>query len=139
MKVNPYLSFDGNCAEAMAFYRDCLGGGGTLNVKLHRDSPSSKDVGPEMQDRVMHAHLETDGVVIMASDIPSAHYTVPSPMVQVALSVETDESAEEIFAKLSEGATVFMPIQQTFWANRFGMLKDRFGVPWMVSSEQLPA
>ena len=138
MRVNPYLSFDGNCAEAMEFYKECLGGG-TLHVKLHRDSPTSRDVEPEMQDKVMHAHLESDGAVIMASDIPSAHYTVPSPMVQVALGVETDGRAEEVFAKLSEGATVFMPLQQTFWTSRFGMLRDRFGVPWMVSSEQMPS
>ncbi len=140
MKCNPYLSFDGNCAEAMSFYQRCLGGGGgSLNIKLHGDSPMSEATPPEMLGKVLHAHLEIGDVVLMASDIPSEHYTVPSPMVQISLLLPTDEEAETIFAALAEGATIFMPIQQTFWATRFGMLKDKFGVPWMVSSETMPA
>ncbi len=138
MTVNPYLSFNGDCAEALGFYKECLGGG-TLTVKLHRDSPTAERAVPEMLDKVMHAHLAVDGLTIMGADIPGAHYTVPTPMVQLHLTVATDEGAEEIFAALSQDATVFMPIQQTFWASRFGMLKDRYGVPWMVSCDQFPS
>ena len=138
MKANCYLSFNGNCAEAMKFYEKCLGGG-TLNIRLNRDLPSAADVAPEMQDKVMHAHLDADGVVLMASDVPGAQYTTPTPMVQVHIEAGTDGRAEEIFTALAEGATVFMPIQQTFWSSRFGMLKDKFGVPWMISSGQSPS
>ena len=113
--------------------------GGTLNIKLHGDSPMDETTPPEMLGKVLHAHLEIGDLVLMASDIPSQHYTTPSPMVQVMLLLPTAEEAETIFAALSEDATVFMPIQQTAWATRFGMLKDKFGVPWMVSSETMPA
>jgi PhnB protein len=138
MKANPFLSFNGNCAEAMAFYRSSLGGG-TLHLKIHRDSPMAAQAVPEMLDKVMHAHLESNGVTLMAADIPSEHYTVPTPMVQVHLEIESDARAEEVFAALSEGATIFMPLQQTFWTSRFGMLKDKYGVPWMISSAQFPS
>ena len=133
--MQPYLSFNGSCAEAMSFYRKCFGGG-ELNAMLNRDSPMCDRSGPVMQDIVMHTQLQAGGIVIMASDVSSDHYTLPSPTMQVALSVPTAERAAEVFAALSDGAHVTMPIQPTFWTKAFGMLQDKFGVPWMVNSDE---
>lgn len=134
MRVIPYLNFDGQCAEAFRFYERVLGG--TIEAMMtHGDSPIAGDVPSEWHDRIMHARLVVRGQVLMGSDSPPGHHHTPQGM-SVSLHVDDPADAERIFHALAEDGTVTMPIQRTFWAERFGMLVDRFGTPWMVNCEQ---
>jgi len=133
MRVNPYLNFNGDCAAAFEFYARCLGG--TIEAMMtHRGSPMEAQTPPERLDKVMHARLVVDGDVLMGSDAPPEHFEKPQGF-SVTLNVDDPTKAERVFAALAEGGEVRMPIQQTFWAQRFGMLVDPFGIPWMVNCE----
>ena len=134
MRLNPYLSFDGTCAEAFAFYERCFGS--KVGMTMHyRDSPMAAQTPPDFLDKIMHTRLDIGGVWLMGSDAPPGRYT-PASGVTVSVSVDDRAEAERVFAALSEGGTVTMPIQETFWAQRFGMATDRFGTPWMVNCER---
>lgn len=133
MRMTPYLNFPGTCAEAFRFYARVLGG--KLEMQTHGESPFADQVEPEWRDLVLHARLEVGDAVLMGSDMPPDQTAQPQGLY-IALIVETAEDAERIFAEFSEDGSVTMPLQQAFWAARFGMLVDRFGTPWMVSTEQ---
>ena len=138
MQLNPYLNFGGRCAEAFAFYEQHLGARSN-GVMLFRDGPAATQVGPGMQDKVMHASLLFGDVELMGTDgdgceAPRAAITG----MHVVLSVDTPEEAERLYAVLEEGGTVEMPMAETFWARRFGMVVDRFGVPWMINCNRTP-
>lgn len=134
MKVAPYLFFDGRCEAAFRFYAECLGAEITA-MMLHRGSPAEGHVPAEWLDKIMHARLELGDLVLMASDAPPGRQSQPGGFA-VALSVAEPAEAERIFRALVEGGTVRMPMEETFWALRFGMLVDRFGIPWMVSCDR---
>lgn len=130
MKLSTYLFFDGNCREAFASYERILGG--TLTVMPYEGSPAEVPAG--WGQKVMHACLDFgDGQMLMASDAPPEQSGGPMRSVSVSVGVEDNAEAERIFAALGEGGTITMPIGETFWAERFGMLVDRFGTSWMVS------
>ncbi len=134
MQLNPYLTFNGQCAAAFKFYERCLGG--KIEAMLtHGESPMAEQVPPEGRDRIMHARLIVGDKVLMGSDAPPEHYEEPKGF-SVTLGVDDPADAERIFHALAENGTVRMPLQQTFWAVRFGMLVDQFGIPWMVNCEQ---
>jgi PhnB protein len=141
MRVDPYLIFDGQCEAAFTFYKQCLGG--TI-AAMHRyadapagwdDQPGCEAVPSEFGNRIMHACLILDGQTLMASDTvpPFPHEGIKG--CSVSLNVDSIAEAERIFAALSDGGTVQMPLGKTFWAARFGMCTDRFGVPWMINCE----
>ena len=137
MKINPYLNFNGNCAEAFKFYVEVLHGK-DLRIMTFRDMPPGQNMPPLPEadkDKVMHARFTAGNTTIMGSDPPGTYYSKPSGFA-VSIVVDTPEEAERIFAALSDGATIGMPIAETFWARRFGMLTDRFGTPWMVNCEK---
>jgi PhnB protein len=136
MDVNPYLSFNGQCEAAFKFYEKCLGGSG-LSFHKYGGSPMSEQVPAEWQDKVMHATLLFGNTALMGSDAPP-NYFRPAQGFSISLNVEKPEDADRVFAALAEGANIQMPIQQTFWTTRFGMLIDRFGIPWMVNCNQQP-
>jgi PhnB protein len=126
--LNPYLAFNGNCREAMTFYKEALNG--ELNIQTFGESPL--DVPPEHKDKVMHATLTFGDAILMASDgMPGQEVTFGN---SVALSIAALEEAEgeKIFNNLSEGGTVTMPWEKTFWDAKFGMCTDKFGIDWMV-------
>jgi PhnB protein len=134
MEINPYLSFDGWCAEAFNFYASVLGGT-ILTLMPYGGSPMANAVSEGWQDKVMHARLKVANQIIMGSDSMPGQYEPPrgySPSISVADAAE----AERIFPALAEGGTVHMALQATFWAVRFGVLQDRFGIAWMVNCEQ---
>ena len=133
MRMTPYLNFDGQCAEAFRFYERVLGG--TLEVQTHGDSPIAEHVPPEWHDRILHARLVVGDAVLMGSDTPPNEEAKPQGMA-VSLQVRDAAEADRIFAALVEGGSVTMPLEKTFWAERFGMLVDRFGIPWMVGTER---
>lgn len=135
MQVNPYLHFNGQCAEAFRFYEQVLGGRIEAMMK-HGDSPMAEQVPPAWHDKIIHARLVMGDQVLMASDSPPEYYEKPQGLY-VSLNVEKPSDAERIFTALAENGTVKMPFAKTFWAaGGFGMLVDRFGTPWMVNCEQ---
>jgi PhnB protein len=134
MQINPYLNFNGNCVEAMRFYAEILGGK-DLRIMTFRDSPMAERMAESEKDMVMHARFTAGGFTIMASDSPGGRYNKPQGYA-VCIGVDTVEEAERIFEALSKGGNVGMPIAETFWAKRFGMVTDRFGTPWLVNCEK---
>jgi len=134
LQVNPYLLFSGNCAEALQFYEDILGGK-IVSLITHRETPMAGHVSPEWQDKVIHARMTIGDTILMASDAPPEYYHTPGGF-SVSLLVDSAEEAERVFAALSDGGEVRMPISETFWAVRFGMCTDKFGIPWMVNFQK---
>ncbi len=133
MKVNIYLYFPGSCEEAFTFYQSVLGG---EILAMHRfaGSPGEGMVPKEWGDKIMHVDMEVAGVHLMGSDLAPDHFVKPQGY-NVSLQIEEPEEAERAFAALSEGGQVTMALEQTFWARRFGILTDRFGINWMVNCE----
>ena len=134
MQLNPYLSFNGNCTAAFRFYEKVLRG--TIPMMMtYGESPMKDQTPPESRDKVMHTRLIAGDAVIMGSDAPPGRYQ-KAQGITVALGVNSAEEAERIFHALAENGTVTMPIAETFWAVRFGMLTDQFGTPWMINCEK---
>jgi PhnB protein len=134
MKLNPYLSFNGNCATAFRFYEKVLGGTIPMTMK-YGETPMKDQTPADFRDKVAHTRLIKGDAVLMGSDAPPGRYE-PSKGITVALAVDTADEAERIFHGLAEKGTVQMPIAETFWAVRFGMLTDQFGIPWMINCEK---
>lgn len=141
MRIDPYLIFDDQCEAAFKFYEQCLGGSIEAMMRF-ADAPKGADgeagCGPipaDCADRIMHASLLVDGQRLMASDsLPSfPHEGIKG--CSVSINVDAIADAERIFAALADQGTIQMPLGQTFWAARFGMCTDRFGVPWMINCE----
>ena len=126
--IQAYLTFNGNCREAMEFYTKALGG--ELNLVTYGEAPGAPPA--EGAERIMHARLTGGSALLMASDMPPGRNMVQGDNVQLSIACENREEEERIFAGLSEGATILMPLQDTFWGSHFGMLTDRFGVRWML-------
>jgi len=134
MQVNPYLSFNGQCEAAFKFYEQCLGG--KIEFLLtYGESPMADKTPPESQKAILHASLSVGSQILMGCDTPPDRYEQPKGL-WVSLGVKDPAEAERIYAALSENGQVFMPIQETFWAQRFGMAIDRFGIPWMINCEK---
>lgn len=134
MQLNPYLLFNGQCEEAFKFYAQCLGG--KIEVMLpHAGTPAEKHAPAEWRDKIMHATLSVDGHLLMGADAPPQHFEQPKGF-SVSLHLKDPVAAERIFNALVEQGTVKMPFQETFWAQRFGMLVDRFGIPWIINCEK---
>ncbi|HEV7586674.1 MAG TPA: VOC family protein [Longimicrobium sp.] len=134
MRINPYLNFNGTCAEAFRFYEQVLGGKITF-MQTHGESPMRDQTPPDWHDAVMHVTLEVDGQMLMGSDAPGEYYEKPQGF-SVSVHPEDAEGAERIFNALAEGGQVRMPLEKTFWAARFGMLVDRYGTPWIINCEK---
>ncbi|HSH40810.1 MAG TPA: VOC family protein [Arenicellales bacterium] len=132
MQMHTYLNFDGNCREAMEFYRDHLGGEITA-MMTWGEAPFADEVPPESRDRIMHACFQLGGHMLMGTDATSQHPYRGITGSSVVLEAPDAETAERLFQSLSDGGRVDMPMDETFWAHRFGMLVDRFGVPWMIN------
>ena len=128
MKLNTYVNFDGKCREAFGFYEKHLGGKIGM-IMTHGESPDQSRVQPEWRDAVLHAVISIGGTELMGADIPNAQ---PMRSAYLTLNVESDSEAERVFKALSENGEVFMPVQETFFATRFGQLRDRFGMNWMI-------
>lgn len=133
MKLNPYLSFNDECEAAFKFYEQCLGGK-IDSMMTYGDSPMAEQTPPEKLDKIMHAQLMVGDVALMGSDAPPQFFEKPQGF-HVSLVFTDPKEAEGVFNALAENGTVQMPIQETFWASRFGMLVDRFGTPWMINCD----
>jgi PhnB protein len=131
-QLDVYLTFNGNCADAMRFYER------TLNGKLemlmtHAESPMAAQAPPGSADRIMHARLVIDGRVLMASDSMAGQPYEGMKGFSLSLIYPTVADAQRVFDALAKGGQVHMPLQKMFWAEAFGMLVDRFGTPWMIN------
>jgi PhnB protein len=133
MQFTPYLNFNGDCEAAFRFYERVLGGK-IEAMTTHGESPIADQVPQAWHQRILHARLVVGDAVLMASDSPPEHYEKPSGLF-VSIGVDDPAEADRIFYALAENGTVTMPIEKTFWAARFGMLVDRFGIPWMINCD----
>ena len=131
MQVNTYLNFNGNCEAAFKFYAESLDGKIDAMVP-HEGTPAGAHVSSEWIKKILHASMTVGGTVLMGSDAPDDRYQKPQGF-SVSLQTKTPEEAERAFQALARGGSVRMPIQETFFATRFGMLVDQFGVPWMIN------
>ena len=132
MKLTTYVNFPGSCAEAFRYYEQHLGG--TIGMLMtHGQSPDQSRVTPELKNAVLHARITIASTELMGADIPSAQ---PMRSAYLSLLVDSDAEAERMFAALADGGEVFMKIQETFFASRFGQLRDRFGINWMILHER---
>jgi PhnB protein len=134
MKLNPHLSFGGQCEAAFQFYERCLGGK-ILTMLTYGNSPMAEQVPPEWRGKILHATLTVGDNVLVGADVLPEQYEPPKGF-QVLLGMDDPVEAERIFQALAENGTVQMPLQKTFWAVRFGVLVDQFGVPWEINCEQ---
>lgn len=135
MKLYIYLNFGGNCRQALSFYEQHLGGKIT-GMMTFGDMPGGTPPGAPAQpkDGIMHARMSLGQTEIMASDAPAERYQ-PMRSAYLSLNVDSTEEAERIYAALADGAEIFMPLASTFFSPRFAMLRDRFGVSWMINTE----
>lgn len=139
MQINPYLSFNGNCRTAFDYYVKNLGATMVMCM-TYADAPpqaAGQDGGCPMapSDKIMHARIQLGGGILMGSDSPPERFQPPAG-VFVSVNTEDPAEAERIYQGLSDKAEIFMPLGETFWAKKFAMLKDQFGVSWMINCEK---
>ena len=132
MKLDVYLNYAGNCQEAFKFYEANLAGKITMML-THEQQPGGAQVPPEWKNGILHARIEIGGSTLMGADIPNAE---PMRSAYLTLRLDTAKEAERVYNLLSEGGQVFMKMEQTFFASRFAMLRDRFGTSWMLLCEK---
>jgi PhnB protein len=131
MQLNTYLNFNGQCEAAFKFYERCLG----ANIKSmapFESTPSAEHVPADWRKKIMHAEIAVGNQTLMGSDAMPDQYQKPQGF-SVSLHIDKPAEADRIFESLAENGKIQMPIQPTFWAARFGMLVDQFGIPWIIN------
>ena len=128
MVLNTYVNYGGNCEQAFTFYQQQLGGTITMLMR-HGELPRGRVPREDWKDKVLHARLQLGGTELFGADIPDAQ---PMRSAYLSLTLANVEEAERVYALLSEGGEIFMPMADTFFARRFSMLRDRFGTSWML-------
>jgi len=128
MQLHIYLNYGGNCAQAFRFYEQHLGGRITM-MMTHGENPGPTQVPPEWKDAVLHARMDLGGTELLGADIPKCE---PMRSAYLSLALDSSEEAERVYALLSDKGQIFMPMQETFFASRFAMLRDKFGTSWML-------
>jgi len=132
-----YLSFNGECEAAFRFYEKGLGGKIPMKMR-YADAPPEVPRTPETARRIMHVRLQVGDRLLMGADAPPQFFSKPQGF-SVSIMIDDPAEADRIFAQLGDAGKIMMPIAPTFWAQRFGMLIDKFGIPWMVNCEHPPA
>jgi PhnB protein len=130
MKLNAYLNYGGNCKQAFQFYEKHLGGK-ILMMMTHGEQPGPANVPAEWKDAILHARMTVGDTDIMASDVPPDRFQ-PMRSAYLSLTLDSIEEAERTYKLLSDGGEIFMPMEETFYAFRFAMLRDKFGTLWML-------
>jgi PhnB protein len=134
MQLNAHVAFNGNCEEAFKFYEQHLGG--KIAVLMRYEGTPAVGMAPaDWTNKIIHGRIAVGGALLMGADAPPGRYEAPKG-ITISLSATSDADAERVFGALSEKGTVSMPIQETFFATRFGTLVDKFGVPWMIVCEK---
>ncbi|MBC5774662.1 VOC family protein [Pontibacter sp. KCTC 32443] len=130
MDIRSYLTFNGNCREAMSFYQQCLGG--ELYFQTVGDSPFAEKLPPRMKDCIMHSTLTKDSVVLMASDMVGEHALIRGNSVSMMLSCNSEDEIRACYEKLSKGGKQTHVLEYTFWGALFGDLRDKYGNQWLL-------
>jgi PhnB protein len=133
MQMHPYLSFNGQCEAAFKFYEQCLGAR-VGAIFRYAGTPMADQVPAGWQDKVMHASLTVGEQVLMGGDVAPDRYEAPKGF-SLSLQVTSTTEAERIFHELGKDGRVAVPLEKTFWAARFGVVVDRFGIPWLINCE----
>jgi len=131
MKLDVYINYKGNCRQAFHFYEQHLGGKIIL-MTTFGETANQSNVTKERKNDILHARIEIGGAVVMGADIPDAE---PMRSAYLTLRLDSPQEAENIYKLLSDGGEIFMKMEQTFFASRFAMLRDRFGTSWMLLCE----
>jgi PhnB protein len=130
MRLNTFLNYGGNCEQAFRFYERHLGGKITMLMR-RSEQPDQPVTWPGWERSVQYAFMEIGETQLMASDVPPDRFQ-PMRSVYLSLTVESDGEADRIWTLLADGGQILMPIAETFFATRFGQLRDQFGTPWMI-------
>ena len=130
MQLHTYLNYGGNCEQAFRFYEEHLGGRIVMLMR-HREQPDTSQVPAGWGEAVLHARLDIGGTALLGADIPPDRFQ-PMRSAYLTLSVDSREEADRVYALLTEGGQVFMPMAETFFAYKFAMCRDRFGTSWML-------
>jgi PhnB protein len=131
MQMAPYLSFKGDCEAAFTLYARCLGGQ-VGELFRYAGSPMSGEVPADWGNKVMHGSVKLGDQVLMGADVAPGQYEAPKGFT-LSLHMTDTADAERIFTELASGGRTVMPLEKTFWAERFGMAVDRFGIPWTIN------
>jgi len=134
MKLHTYLNYGGNCEQAFRFYEQHLGGKITM-MMTHGQQPAPDEVSPNLKNTILHARISIGGAELMGADVPPERFK-PMRSVYLSLTVSSTDEAERIYGLLSDGGEIFMKMQETFFAFRFAMLRDKFGTSWMILHER---
>ena len=129
MQLHTYLNYGGNCEEAFRFYEQHLGGKVTMLMR-HSEAPNPQ-LPAEWKDKVLHARMNLGGTELLGADIPPDRFQ-PMRSAYLSLTVDSDQEADRIYALLTAGGQIFMPMDDTFFASRFAMFRDRFATSWML-------
>jgi len=130
VKLHTYLNYGGNCEEAFRFYERHLGGKVTTLMR-RAEQPNPGEIPPGWENSILYARMELGETDLMAADVPPERFQ-PMRSAYLSLAVTTPDEAERIYTLLADGGQIFMPMQETFFAFRFGMLRDKFGTSWMI-------
>jgi PhnB protein len=134
MQLNAYLMFNGQCEEAFRFYEKCLGGKIVFAI-TYGESPMAEKTAADWRKKIMHMRLMVGDQALMGSDAPPDRFQKPQGF-SVSIGIDDPAEAERIYKGLSEKGEIWMALQETFWAQRFGMFVDRYGTPWMINCEK---
>jgi PhnB protein len=134
MKLYTYLNYGGNCRQAFEFYAEHLGGKITM-LTTHGEVPDPSNVPPAWRNAVLHARIDLGDTTILGADIPPERFQ-PMRSAYLTLMLDSVDEAERIYALLTDGGEIFMKMEETFFARRFAMLRDRFGTSWMLLDER---
>ena len=138
MSITPYVNLTGNAEEALEFYKSIFGG--EVDIMRYAGSPAAGMAPPEYGNKVMHGSLKVDGcVLLMMNDATPDRADGPRGGFALAFGTEDESKASAVFNKLAEGGKIEMPLENTFWGAKFGMLEDKFGISWMVNCALQPA
>ena len=133
-QINTYLTFSGNCRDAMTFYKECLGG--ELNFQTVGESPLSEKMPKQMKDSILHSTLTKGALVLMGSDMVSEKGLVKGNSVSLSLNCSSEVEIKNFYAKLSEGGSADHPLEDSFWGALFGDLTDKFGNHWLLNFDK---
>ena len=130
MRLNAHVAYNGTCEKALAFYRDCLRG--EITLMMHYEAVPGGPRDPALSGKIVHATLKVGNQVLTGADVLESEYEKPTGFA-MQLNVETAEEARRIYDAFSFEANITMPLQETFWAKNYAVLRDRFGTPWEIN------
>jgi PhnB protein len=132
MQLEPYLFFEGNCEEALTFYKDVFGG--EISLMRYEGSPLESEMPPDYKQKVMHGNFKAPTLSFMGADTAPSHHR-HGGIIALSLATTDETEGRRVYAKLAEGGTATMPLDKVFWGGLFGMVTDRFGIDWMISCD----